>query len=177
MRHISDSTAEIAMTIPYQRGLCSKITAKTLWSFYNIRDTVHHAEVREIRYGEIENAEGERVFSVLTNIEMYLARIIILAVGTGFKASIPQGLCLEYEGYEGALCHCLDMQSLTPILTNQLKHKIHSKQTTSTLIVGDGLSSAQEADMLLESGVDKAHLLCRGDYKGEQRALLNHRTY
>lgn len=128
-----------------------------------MQDLVHHAQVTDISYGDVGALSGADVFSLTTNQGLYMAKIIVLAVGPGAKPCIPRD-CGILRPLDGSVCHCLDANGITH-LPEHVKRKISSGATTNVVVVGGGLTSAQVSDLLLRRGVSKVWLLLRGKYK------------
>ncbi|KAH7087157.1 hypothetical protein FB567DRAFT_560859 [Paraphoma chrysanthemicola] len=103
-----------------------------------------------------------KVFRVTTNTGVRYTYTLILAVGPGNAPCIPSvpGLpsVLPHEG----LTHAMQIKQFPP---PHVRAKIASKQATSMLIVGGGLTSIQLADLALKRGVSKVWLLMRGPVK------------
>ncbi|KAF2766451.1 hypothetical protein EJ03DRAFT_390980 [Teratosphaeria nubilosa] len=121
-----------------------------------------------LTYGPVDlHPEEKDLFTLSTcNGETYLARTVVLAIGAG-KPVIPapfSHLQQEFRGDLPAATHAL-APATAPLLTPSLATKIRSRQSTTALIIGGGLTSAQVADNLLRAGVDKVYLLMRGGLK------------
>jgi len=132
-------------------------------SRYDLQGLVHHAQVTDITYGDVGDLSGSDIFSVTTNTGLYMAKIVVLAVGPGAKPCIPQD-CGLLQTQEGSLCHCFDAGGSTHI-PDHVKRRISAGLSTNVVVVGGGLTSAQISDLLLRDGVCKVWLLLRGKYK------------
>lgn len=103
-----------------------------------------------------------KLFCVSTNISVYFATTVILAVGPGNAPSIPDipGLptSLPHEGY----AHAMQLKHFLP---PNVEAKVAARQTTNVLIVGGGLTSVQLTDLAIRRGVNRIWLLMRGPVK------------
>jgi pyruvate/2-oxoglutarate dehydrogenase complex dihydrolipoamide dehydrogenase (E3) component len=64
----------------------------------------------------------------------------------------------HHEGY----CHSMQLIKFPPL---HVKTKIKEKTPTNMVVVGGGLTSIQIADLAIQRGVSRVHLLMRGDLK------------
>lgn len=103
-----------------------------------------------------------KVFAVETNHARHFAKAVVLAMGAGkpvipapFPSKLPKSASHAMWLAEGR------------VLSEELQAKVRSRQHTSALVIGGGLTSAQIADCLVRKGVSKVHLVMRGSWKGE----------
>ncbi|PSN69626.1 FAD/NAD(P)-binding domain-containing protein [Corynespora cassiicola Philippines] len=109
-----------------------------------------------------EGSEDERkVFRVKTDQGVRFANVVVLAVGPGNAPSIPPVVGLPEAPHQG-YCHAMQIKQYPP---PHVVSKIKNRIPTNMLIVGGGLTSVQLADLALKRGVQKVHLLMRGDVK------------
>lgn len=132
-------------------------------SRYHMQGLVHCAKVTDVTYGDVDEYPGTELFSLTSDRGMYLAKIIVLAVGAGSQPCIPQD-CRLLNPQVGSVCHCLDLNGINH-LPEHVKRKTLASSPTNVVVVGGGLTSAQVSDLLIRQGVSKVWLLLRGRYK------------
>lgn len=132
---------------------------------YDLGDLIMQAKVDNIVYGDLGGLTDAEGFTLTTDKGALFSRIVVLAVGPGYKPSIPFDCNLHLAGGQGSVCHCFDGDVGEHCLPEHVLRKIDSGLRTSVVIVGGGLTSAQIADLVLRRGVTKVWLLLRGKYK------------
>jgi hypothetical protein len=108
------------------------------------------------------SVEEQKVFRITTDKGVHYARIVILAVGAGNAASIPRIPGIPRRTHHEGYCHSMQLIKFPPL---HVKTKIKEKTPTNMVIVGGGLTSIQIADLAIQRGVSRVHLLMRGDLK------------
>lgn len=111
--------------------------------------------------GDLTSAEG---FTLTTDQGTFFSKTVVLAVGPGSKPCIPIDSNLQLDTIPGSVCHCFDSTG-EHCLPEHVLQKIHQGSSTSVVVVGGGLTSAQIADLVIRRGVTKVWLLLRGNYK------------
>jgi hypothetical protein len=111
--------------------------------------------------GGLTSGEG---FTLTTDQGAIYSRIVVLAVGPGWKPCIPIDSNLRLGAEPGSVCHCFDTAD-EDCLSEHVLQKIDKGLPTSVIVVGGGLTSAQIADLIIRRGVTKVWLLIRGHYK------------
>lgn len=118
--------------------------------------------MEEVKYQALPSARGnEPVFHTRTGTSRYLSRAVVLAIGAG-EPMIPSPFPSQLPT---SASHVSDA-SLPTLLSKQLHSRIRSGKTTSVLVIGGGLTSAQTVDACIRHGIDKVYMLMRGHWKG-----------
>lgn len=102
--------------------------------------------------------------SCIRNMTPFLARTVVLAVGTASNPSIPGDCRLGLNMGQPSVCHCFKPNG-TSHLPEHVVRKIHRGEPTSIVVVGGGLTSAQIVDRAIRSGIRQVWLVLRGKYK------------
>ncbi|KIW86598.1 uncharacterized protein Z519_12782 [Cladophialophora bantiana CBS 173.52] len=131
---------------------------------YGLRNLVVRAKVENIEYGDLGGLISAEGFTLTTDQGAIFSRIVVLAVGPGCKPCIPIDSNLQLGAEPGSVCHCFDTAS-QHCLPEHVLRKINQGLSTSIVVVGGGLTSAQIADLIISRGVTKVWLLLRGNYK------------
>lgn len=131
---------------------------------YRLQNLVQQARVDDITYGDIGGLAKGPLFSLNTSGGLFIAKVVVLAVGPGSKPCIPHDHQLRLDLQVGSVCHCMHNpheSCLPEHVTDLIKSKAH----TEVVVVGGGLTSAQICHVLIRRGVTKVWLLLRGKYK------------
>ena len=132
---------------------------------YKLGDLIMQAKVDNIDYGDLGGLTSTEGFTLTTDKGAIFSKIVVLAVGPGYKPSIPLDSNLCLDNGQGSVCHCFDGSVGQHCLPEHVLRKIVRGHHTSVVVVGGGLTSAQIADLVIRRGVTKVWLLLRGKYK------------
>ncbi|KAL5326710.1 hypothetical protein ACEPPN_004399 [Leptodophora sp. 'Broadleaf-Isolate-01'] len=145
---------------------CTSIVAR-----YNLANLVQKAEVTSIIYSPTSS-----LFTLQTSYGIKKAHIVVLAVGSAAKPSLPPD-CLfctlppnesVTHVFSKSKSHHKTKTTSTPtptILPPSLLAKAHLNLPTSLAIIGGGLTSAQTAHLAALHNITKTHLILRGPLK------------
>ncbi len=123
---------------------------------------IRQEAVQDIDYDVCdETVNEEKLFRVVTDAHCYFVRSVVLAVGGG-EPFVPAPFG---EMPSNGASHALDLEQ-KDLLSGTLAANVQSKQLTSVLVIGGGLTSAQAVDGLIRRGVSQIHLVMRGALKG-----------
>lgn len=141
------------------REFCLRIVDR-----YALHNLIRQAEVESIDYCRIHEKHvgplNEHFAISLTGSQKRVySKALVLAPGVGGHPNIPPHL--NKSSRLQSWCHSSDLATMT-FPPASLKHK---RGTTSLLIIGGGLTSAQIVDLALGRGVDKVYLIMRSHMK------------
>lgn len=131
---------------------------------YQLQNVVVQAKVENVEYGDLGGLTNGKCFTLKTEQGDFLSKIVVLAVGPGQKPGIPPDCNLQLGTDLRGICHCFDAVG-EHCLSEHVLRKIDQGLSTSVVVVGGGLSSAQVADRIISRGVTKVWLLLRSEYK------------
>lgn len=124
--------------------------------------------VRDIGYSRFKRDDGEEenIFTVLTDVSKWTARIVVLAVGAANTPLIPSIPVMHIpgskeNGYQSPP-QMLHSSEIAEYPASIVRDRVKARQTTNILVIGGGLTSAQLSDLAVRRGVTKVWHLMRG---------------
>lgn len=106
-----------------------------------------------------------RIFTVQTSTGMKKARIVVLAIGSVQKPSLPPDCPFRHSS--GSVSHIFNSDPLSQvdIIPPHLSSRLTLGYSTAIAIIGGGLTSAQVAHLAILQGISKVYLILRGPLK------------
>lgn len=142
----------------------------TLVTRYGLDNVVQKATVMNIRYTLINKIGADKVeskmgFAVETSEgETFGCEYCIGAIGLSGKINYPINGLGDHFPYGS--CHTTHLfQNQIQLPPEKTMERIQEGKHTEMAIVGGGLTSAQLTELVLSKGVDKVHLIIRGEIK------------
>lgn len=136
---------------------------------YQIQDCIKKEEVVSIEYTQInvlgKNELGQGFVVKTASGKTFGCKICILACGHRGEKNYPIAPFTDPHFPEGS-CHTTDLFSgKVKYLGQELINKPRASKSRTVVIVGGGLTSAQLANVAVNSGIENVHLLFRGNVK------------
>lgn len=149
---------------PLFRDFCEDIIKR-----YQLSDIVRKDEVKSIEYcfinilGEDEAGMG---FIIKTSSKVFGCKICVLASGHAGEINYPLPPFEAKSQFPKGSCHTTHIFSgAVKFPHERIMEKVSRRKTTSVVIVGGGLTSAQLAHVAICSGIEKVYLVLRGALK------------
>ncbi|WFD35721.1 hypothetical protein MCUN1_002582 [Malassezia cuniculi] len=126
-----------------------------------VSGNVAHLDYGTVDVSHCGRTDTQRAFSVrLGDGTLIGAKAVISAVGTGGRPNVPDWLATHHEGWVHST------QLATPGFVFPPKDLTES-DTSTLVVIGGGLSSAQICDIAIRRGVKRVVLLLRGHFKSK----------